>query len=101
MYIRYDGEVETKSNGQKKIGGSRPAFSKIEMQVVYTSGIFYRPPVGREFKPNQYAIWLDFDNKEEWEQQARTGIGWRAGHGPVLRTTATHAIWWNVLHILC
>ena len=38
MFIRYDGKIETKSNGQKKIGGSRPAFSKMEKQVEYTSG---------------------------------------------------------------
>ena len=24
MYIRYDAEIETKSNGQKKIGGNAP-----------------------------------------------------------------------------
>ena len=38
MYIRYDGEIETKSNGQTKIGGIRPAFSKMEKQVEYKSG---------------------------------------------------------------
>ena len=68
MYIRYDGEIETKSNGQKKIGGSRPAFSKWRSRENIQSGRFYSLLMGREFKPNQYAIWLDFDNKEEWEQ---------------------------------
>ena len=33
MYIRYDWEIETKSNGQKKIGGNRPSFSKMNKQV--------------------------------------------------------------------
>ena len=32
-FIRYDGEVETTPNGQNKIGGSRPAFSKMNKQV--------------------------------------------------------------------
>ena len=33
MHIRYDGEIDTKSNGPKKIGGSRPAFINMEKQV--------------------------------------------------------------------
>ena len=28
LYIRYNAEIEEKANGQKKIGGTRPAFSK-------------------------------------------------------------------------
>ena len=35
MYIRYEGEVEAKPNGQKKIGGSRPKFSKMNEQVEF------------------------------------------------------------------
>ena len=35
-YIRFDAPVETKPNGQKKIGaGNRPAFSKIVSQPTY------------------------------------------------------------------
>ena len=33
IYIRYHAQIETKSNGQKKIGGSRPVFSKITKQI--------------------------------------------------------------------
>ncbi|MFM7990278.1 MAG: hypothetical protein ACKPKO_64285 [Candidatus Fonsibacter sp.] len=29
IYIRYDAQIESKPNGQKNIGGSRPAFSNI------------------------------------------------------------------------
>jgi hypothetical protein len=29
IYIRYHAQIETKSNGQKKIGGSQPVFSRI------------------------------------------------------------------------
>ena len=65
MYIRYDGEIETQSNGQQKIGGSRPAFNNMEKQVEYRSGRIYSLLMGREFKPNQCAILFDFDNKEE------------------------------------
>ena len=32
IYIRYHAEIETKSNGQKKIGGNRPSFSRIGRQ---------------------------------------------------------------------
>ena len=61
MYIRYDGKIETTSNEQKQIGGSRPAFSKMEKQVEYKSGSgrMYSLLMGREFKPDQYAF-LDF-----------------------------------------
>jgi hypothetical protein len=38
LYIRYDALVEVKSNGQKKIGGTRPASSKIESQAHYGKG---------------------------------------------------------------
>ena len=67
IYIRFDGQVETKSNGQKKIKGSRPAFSQITKQIDYKagSGRFYSLLMGREFKPGRFAVLLDFDNKEE------------------------------------
>ena len=36
MYIRQDGEVETRLNGQKKkVGGSRSAFSNMNENVEY------------------------------------------------------------------
>ena len=37
VYIRYTAEIEEKSNGKKKIAGTRPAFSKIEKQPTYTN----------------------------------------------------------------
>ena len=56
MYIRYDGIIEERQNGQKKIGRARPAFSKMTEQVVYGSGSgnFYSLLMGGEFKSNQY-----------------------------------------------
>ena len=65
LYIRYNAEIETKSNGQKKIAGKRPAFSKIEKQKEYNKGDgrYYSLLMGREGKPGQYAVLLDFDNK--------------------------------------
>ena len=35
LRIRYNAEIEEKATGQKKIGGTRPAFSKIEKQITY------------------------------------------------------------------
>ena len=32
LYIRYDARIEAKPGGQKKIGGGRPPFSKIQNQ---------------------------------------------------------------------
>ena len=74
IYIRYNAEIEEKANGQKKIGGTRPAFSKIEKQPAYKKGdgSYYSLLMGREFKPNQFAILLDFDNKVEGE--SRNGL---------------------------
>ena len=37
IYIRYHAQIETKPSGQKNIGGSRPAFSKIKEQIDYSS----------------------------------------------------------------
>ena len=65
MYIRYDGEIETQSNGQQKIGGSRPAFNNMEKQVEYRRGRIYSLLMGREFKPNQYAILLDLTTRRK------------------------------------
>ena len=75
MYIRYDAEIETKSNGQKKIGGKRtgcPAFSKIEKQPENQKGKYYSLLMGREFKPGQWAVLLDFDNKAE--ENSKSGL---------------------------
>ena len=33
IYIRYDASIEAKPNGQKKMDGSRPAFSRIVSQL--------------------------------------------------------------------
>ena len=66
IYIRYHAQIETKSNGQKKIGGTtRPAFSKITKQIDYgsKSGDYYSLLMGREFKPSRWSILLDFDQK--------------------------------------
>ena len=67
IYIRYHGSIETKPSGQKKIGGSRPAFSNIARQIDYASGSgdYYSLLMGREFKPGRWSILLDLDNKAE------------------------------------
>ena len=66
-YIRYDGVIETKPNGQKKIGGPRPKFSKIEKQIEYKKGDgkHYSLLMGREIKKGRWVVLLDFDNKED------------------------------------
>ena len=38
MYIRYDGKIEDRENGQKKIAGIRPAYNKMNEQVEYIVG---------------------------------------------------------------
>jgi len=67
IYIRYHGTIDTKDNGQKKINGRRPAYTKIEKQPKYNkySGEYYSLLMGREFQPGRRAILLDFDNKSE------------------------------------
>ena len=67
IYIRYHAQIEAKPNGQNKIGGSRPAFSKITKQIDYASGSgnYYSLLMGREFKPGRWSLLLDFDNKAE------------------------------------
>jgi len=66
-YIRYDGVIESKPNGQKKIGGGRPKFNKIEKQIKYKKGDgkYYSLLMGREFKEGRWVVLLDFDNKED------------------------------------
>ena len=52
IYIRYDAEIETKCNGQQKIGGKRtgcPTFSKLEKQPEDQKGKYYSLLMGREF----------------------------------------------------
>ena len=58
IYIRYSASIEAKPNGQKKIGGSRPAFSSMVSQPVYSSvaGKYYSLLMGREFKPGRWSI---------------------------------------------
>ncbi|MFM7981473.1 MAG: hypothetical protein ACKPKO_19365 [Candidatus Fonsibacter sp.] len=72
IYIRYHAQIETKPNGQKKIGGSRPVFSNITEQMDYKdeSGDYYSLLMGREFKPGRWSTLLDFDNKAEEATQS-------------------------------
>ena len=58
IYIRYHAEIEDKATGQKKIGGKRPAFSKIAKQIKYEAGAgrYYSLLMGREFKPGRFAV---------------------------------------------
>ena len=74
IYIRYNAEIEVKENGQKKIKGTRPPFSKIQKQIEYKAGAgkFYSLLMGREIKPGRFVILLDFDNKVEGE--SRSGL---------------------------
>ena len=74
LYIRYNAEIETKSNGQTKIAGKRPAFSKIEKQLEYMNGDgrYYSLMMGRECKPGQWAVLLDFDNKAD--ETSKSGL---------------------------
>lgn len=65
LYIRYNAEIIEKDNGTKKIGGSRPAFSKITSQPKYTNGDYYSLLTGREYQPDKYMLLLDIDNKTE------------------------------------
>ena len=67
IYIRYHAQIETKPNDQKKIGGSRPAFSKITKQPAYSSsaGDYYSLLMGRQFRPGRWSILLDFDSKAD------------------------------------
>ena len=74
LYIRYHATIETKPNGQKKVGGPRTAFSKIMKQIEYQhdAGKYHSLLMGREFQPGRWAILLDFDNKVEGE--SRNGL---------------------------
>ena len=67
MYIRYDGKIEDRATGQQEIAGNRPMYKKMIKQVEYEicSTKFHSLLMGREFKPDQYAILLDFENKVE------------------------------------
>jgi hypothetical protein len=70
IYIRYPATIEEKENGQKKIKGSYPAFTKIQKQPIYKvgdGGDYYSLLMGREVKPGRFVILLDFDNKEDEE----------------------------------
>jgi hypothetical protein len=67
IYIRYNATIEEKGNGQKKIKGDYPQFTKIERQPEYKKGdgAYYSLLMGREVKPGRFVILLDFDNKED------------------------------------
>ena len=58
IYIKYHAQIEAKPNGQKNIGGSRPAFSKITKHIDYSSGSgdYYSLLMGREFKAGRWSI---------------------------------------------
>ena len=72
VYIRYPATIDTKPNGQKKINGRRPAYTKIEKQPRYTqwSGDYYSLLMGREFQSGRSAILFEFDNKAEGTSKA-------------------------------
>ena len=65
----YNATIENKPNGQKKIGGTRPAFSKIAKQPEYKAGAgkYYSLLMGREFQLGKFVVLLDFDNKVKGE----------------------------------
>ena len=67
IYMRLHTTIVTKENGQNKIGGSRPLYSKITEQPKYnkSSGDYYFLLMGREYQPGRWAILLDFDKKTE------------------------------------
>ena len=62
IYIRYHATIDTKTNGQNKINGKRPACTKITKQPKYTewSGDYYSLIMGLELHPVRWAILLDF-----------------------------------------
>ena len=72
IFIRYHAQIETKSNGDKKIGGSRPPFKGIQEQKDYGpgSGDYYSLLMGRKFKPGRLSILLDFDKKSDDASQS-------------------------------
>ena len=74
-YIRFDAPVETKPNGQKKIGaGNRPAFSKIVSQPTYGKGDgrYNSLFVSREVKPCRFVLLLHFNNKQD--EDSKNGL---------------------------
>ena len=72
IYIRYHAKIETKPNGDKKIGGSRPPFKGQQVQKKYgaDSGDYYSLLMGHEFKPGRWSILLDFDRKSDDASQS-------------------------------
>ena len=58
IFIRYHAQIVTKSNGDKKVGGSRPPLKGIQEQIKYGpgSGKYYSLLMGREFKPGRWSI---------------------------------------------
>jgi hypothetical protein len=76
IHIRYPATIDTKANGQKKIKGKRPAYTKIEKQTRYHrySGDYDSLLMGRESQPGRFAILLDFDNKAEGDLNSGLGL---------------------------
>ncbi|MFM7979868.1 MAG: hypothetical protein ACKPKO_11185, partial [Candidatus Fonsibacter sp.] len=76
IFIRYHAPIESNTNGQNKIGGSRPAFSRITKQINYgpDSGDYYSLLMGREFKPGRWSILLDFDKKADDASRSGTDL---------------------------
>ena len=72
IFIRYHAEIITKSNGDKKIGGSRPPFKGQQEQKKYgpDSGDYYSLLMGHQFKPGRWSILLDFDKKSDDASQS-------------------------------
>jgi len=74
LYIRCRADIEVQESGKCKIGGNRPAFSKILKQPMYncTSGPYYSLLTGREYQKDRFLILIDVDAKEEGE--TRNGL---------------------------
>ena len=75
MYIRYDGKIEDRENGQRKMRVLGPRIvrwiSKLNKRLV---AVGFSLLMGREFDPDQYAILLDFDCKLEGDTHSGLGF---------------------------
>ena len=71
IYIRYNAKNEERENGQKKVKGEYPPFTKIQKQPEYKAGAgnYYSLLMGREVKPGRFVVLLDFDNKADGESE--------------------------------
>jgi len=71
MYIRFDAGIESKPNGQKKIGHGRgPSYSKLEKQPTYKKGDgrYYSLLMGREFKSVRFVVSLTLTTRKTKSQ---------------------------------